>query len=171
MRDIAALIRTIPDFPQPGIMFKDITPLLADPTALSDTIALLAHRYRSMKLDKIVAVESRGFIFGAPLACALGVGFVPARKPGKLPYKTIEESYALEYGTNTIAMHEDAIAAGERVLVLDDLIATGGTLEATCRLVERLGGVVAEVACIVELTFLNGREKLPGRPVHSMIQF
>lgn len=169
--DFRSLIRAIPDFPEPGILFRDITPLLADGQALRAITELLADRYRDQAIDKIVGIESRGFIFGTPLACALGIGFVPARKPGKLPYKQIEESYTLEYGTNTITMHEDAIAPGERVLVVDDLIATGGTLDATCRLVERLGGKVIEIATIIELTGLKGTEKIGGRPFYSVIQY
>lgn len=169
--DFRSLIRDIPDFPKPGILFRDITPLLADPLALRAITDLLAERYRDQGIQKIVGIESRGFIFGAPLACALGVGFVPARKPGKLPYKQIEESYTLEYGSNTIAMHEDAIAKGERILIVDDLIATGGSLNATCQLVERLGGDVAEIVTIIELTGLKGVDQLGGRPFYSLIQY
>ena len=169
--DLKALIRDIPDFPQPGIMFKDIAPLLGDPGALGYVTAQLTERYREAKIDKVVGIESRGFIFGAPLAVALCAGFVPARKPGKLPFTVIDESYALEYGTNTITMHVDAISPGERVLIVDDVIATGGTLEATCKLVERLGGVVVEIATIVELSFLSGREKLPGRAIHALVTY
>ena len=169
--DFRALIRDVPDFPLPGILFRDITPLLADPAALAGVTDLLARRYRPQNIQKIVAIESRGFLFGAPLACALGVGLVPVRKPGKLPYKTVEESYTLEYGSNTICMHVDALARGERALVIDDLIATGGTLAATCNLVERLGAELVEVAAIVELTELNGRALLGSRSVYSLIQY
>ena len=169
--DFKTLIRDVPDFPEPGILFRDITPLLADPNALAAVTDQLADRYRDKKIDKIVGIESRGFIFGAPLACALGVGLVPARKPGKLPYKTVEESYTLEYGTNTICMHEDAVTKGDRVLVIDDLIATGGTLAATCNLVEKLGGEITEIAAIIELTFLNGRKLIGDRPLHVLIEY
>jgi adenine phosphoribosyltransferase len=169
--DLKALIRDVPDFPQPGILFRDLTPLLADPRGLRAVVDRLADRYRDRKLDKIVGIEARGFIFGAPLAMALGVGFVPARKPGKLPYRVIQEGYSLEYGTNMIVMHEDAVVKGEKVLIVDDLIATGGTLAAVCKLVTRLGGEVAEVAAVVELTFLEGRKLLGSTPVYSMIQY
>ena len=168
--DLRSLIRDIPDFPHAGILFYDITPLLSDPHALDEVTSLLADRYRGRNIQKIVAIESRGFIFAAPLACKLGVGLIPARKPGKLPYKTVEESYSLEYGTNTIQMHADAVAKGERVLVVDDLIATGGTLGAACRLVERLGGEVVEVATVIELMALKGTAVLEGRPFYSMMQ-
>jgi len=169
--DLRALIRDIPDFPIPGILFRDITPLLADPRALGEVTALLAERYRPMKLDKIVAIESRGFIFGAPLAVALGVGLVPARKPGKLPFQTVEESYDLEYGKAALTLHVDAILPGERVLVIDDVIATGGTLAATCRLVERLGGLVAEVMTVVELTGLAGKNLIEKYPYYSLVRY
>ena len=169
--DFRALIRDIPDFPKPGILFRDITPLLADPQAMSALTEVLAQRYRAAGIQKVVGIESRGFIFGAPLACALGVGFIPARKPGKLPHTTIEESYELEYGKNTIALHTDAIAPGERVVVIDDLIATGGTIAATCRLVEQLGGQIAEVAMIIELTALGGCKLLGDRPFFSLVQY
>jgi adenine phosphoribosyltransferase len=169
--DLKALIRDVPDFPQPGIVFKDLTPLMADPRALAAVTDQLAQRYRDRHLDRIVGIDARGFIFGAPLAVALGVGFVPARKPGKLPWTTVEESYTLEYGTNTIAMHKDAVAPGQSVLIVDDLIATGGTLAATASLVRKLGGEVAEIAAIVELTFLGGRKLLGDTPVHVLIQY
>jgi adenine phosphoribosyltransferase len=169
--DYRALIRDIPDFPSPGILFRDITPLLADPKALKGVTQLLARRYADAKIDKVVGIESRGFIFGAPLACELGAGLIPARKLGKLPYEIIQESYSLEYGTNTITMHVDAIKPGERVLVIDDLIATGGTIAASCKLVERLGGQIVEVVTIIELTALGGRELLGDRPFYSLMQF
>jgi adenine phosphoribosyltransferase len=169
--DLKSLIRDIPDFPSPGILFRDITPLLAHPQALAEVTRRLAERYQGAGIAKVIGIESRGFIFGAPLACALGAGFVPARKPGKLPHAVIQESYDLEYGSNTITMHVDAIAPGERVIVIDDVIATGGTFVATCKLVERLGGEIAEVATIVELTGLNGRQALGGRPFYSLIQY
>jgi adenine phosphoribosyltransferase len=169
--DLKALIRDVPDFPSPGIIFKDLTPLLGDPHALAAVTDQLAARYRDRRIDRIVGIDARGFIFGAPLAVALGVGFAPARKPGKLPWQTVEETYTLEYGANTIAMHKDAVASGEKVLVVDDLIATGGTLAATCNLVRKLGGEVAEIAAIVELTFLNGRKRFGNTPVHVLIQY
>jgi adenine phosphoribosyltransferase len=169
--DFRSLIRDVPDFPKPGILFRDITPLLGDPRALTEVTDLLAHRYAEVGIDKIVAIESRGFLFAAPLACRLGVGLVPARKPGKLPFESIEETYELEYGANAICLHVDAVKKGERVLVLDDLIATGGTLAATCRLVERLGAEIVEVATIIELTALEGRKVLGNRPFYTLIQY
>jgi adenine phosphoribosyltransferase len=169
--NLADYIRDIPDFPKEGIIFKDITPLVAAPEAMAHVIDQLAERYRDRGLTRIVGIESRGFIFGAALAYKLALPFIPARKPGKLPYKTIAESYSLEYGEATLELHEDALAKGDKILVLDDLMATGGTLAATCKLVERLGGEVAEVATIIELAFLNGREKLDGRPFHAMLSY
>jgi adenine phosphoribosyltransferase len=169
--DYRSLIREVPDFPSPGILFRDITPLLAEPEALNEVVELLVNRYRDAGIQKVVGIESRGFIFGAPLACRLGAGFVPARKLGKLPHEIIRESYDLEYGVSTLTMHVDAIQAGEKVLVIDDLIATGGTIAATCKLVERLGGEIVEVVTVIELSELNGREKLGGRPFYSVMQF
>lgn len=169
--DYRSLIRDVPDFPSPGILFRDITPLLAQPEALAGLIDLLANRYRDAGIQKVIGIESRGFIFGAPLACRLGAGFVPARKLGKLPAEVIQESYDLEYGVNTLTMHVDAIAPAEKVLVIDDVIATGGTIEATCKLAERLGAQIVEVVTIIELTFLKGRDKLGRRPFYSIMQF
>ena len=169
--DYRSLIRDVPDFPTPGVLFRDITPLLARPKALAGIIDQLADRYRDRGIQKVIGIESRGFIFGAPLACRLDAGFVPARKLGKLPAEVIQESYDLEYGVNTLTMHTDAIAPGEKVLIIDDVIATGGTIGATCKLAERLGGRIVEVVTIIELTFLKGREKLAGRPFHSVMQF
>ncbi|HOE98005.1 MAG TPA: adenine phosphoribosyltransferase [Candidatus Sumerlaeota bacterium] len=169
--DLCRYIRDVPDFPQPGILFKDITPLLADPAAFRYVIDQFVPRYAARGIDRVVGIESRGFLFAAPVALALQAKFSPARKPGKLPYKTVEESYTLEYGTNTIALHEDGIGRGEKVLVVDDLIATGGTLAATCNLVEHLGGQVEEVATLIELTFLKGRDLLAGRPFFTLLQF
>ncbi|OPZ11006.1 MAG: Adenine phosphoribosyltransferase [candidate division BRC1 bacterium ADurb.BinA364] len=169
--DLAAYIRDIPDFPKPGILFKDITPLLAAPEAFAETIRLFAERYRGRGIDRIMGVESRGFIFGAALALELGLPFIPARKPGKLPYKTISESYSLEYGEATLEIHEDALEQGDKVLLMDDLLATGGTLAACRKLIERLGGEVAEIATVVELAFLNGRERLGGAPYFSLVRF
>jgi adenine phosphoribosyltransferase len=168
---IRAAIRDIPDFPKPGILFKDITPILGDPSLFAHVIDGLASRYESKNIDKIAAMESRGFIFGAPLAERLGAGFVPLRKFGKLPHTTVAETFNLEYGTETLEVHTDAIATGERVLIIDDLLATGGTAEAAVRLVKRIGGEVVEIAFVVELAFLKGRARLTGIPVYSMVVF
>ncbi|MCG3208851.1 MAG: Adenine phosphoribosyltransferase [Anaerolineae bacterium] len=169
--DLASTIRSVPDFPVKGILFYDITTLLKDPEALKASVDELAAAYKDKNIDVVVGMESRGFIFGMPVAYNLGTGFVPIRKPGKLPAETISESYALEYGTNTLQIHLDGITPGQRVLVVDDLLATGGTAQATCRLVERLGGVVAGVAFLIELTFLNGRDKLQGYDVFSLLKY
>ncbi len=167
--DLLKFIRDIPDFPKPGIIFKDITPLLNNPEAFKASIEQLASRYAGTRIDKIVGIEARGFIFAGALAYRLGTGMVPVRKKGKLPYKTLSETYELEYGTDTMEMHEDAIKPGDHVLVLDDLIATGGTLAATCRLVEKLGGSIVEVAILIELSFLNGREKVKEYPYFTLL--
>lgn len=169
--DLKATIRSVPDFPQPGILFYDITTLLKNGAALRHTIDQLVEIYKDQQIDVVVGMESRGFIFGMPLAYLLGVGFVPVRKPGKLPAAKLSESYSLEYGTNTLELHEDAIEPGQRVLIVDDLLATGGTAEATCRLVERVGGKIASVAFIIELTFLQGRTKLAGYDVVSLLKY
>lgn len=169
--DLAQFIRNIPDFPQPGIQFKDITTLIRDGQAFRQVIDTLTERYTDRGVQVVVGIESRGFIFSAPLAYNLGIGMVPIRKPGKLPAETYQVEYALEYGTNTIEIHRDAFEPGTRVVILDDLLATGGTVAAACDLVEKVGGVVEEVAFMIELTFLNGREKLSKYPVYSMIQF
>jgi adenine phosphoribosyltransferase len=169
--DLTKHIRDIPDFPSPGILFKDITPLLGDPEVFNETIEQLHHAVREMEIDAVAGVESRGFIFGTPLAMKLGVGFIPIRKPGKLPAETIQEEYSLEYGTNTIEMHTDAVSDGMRVLVVDDLLATGGTAEATCKLIERGGGTVVAALFVIELEFLNGREKLQNHDVISLISY
>lgn len=164
-------IRDVPDFPKPGILFKDITPLLADARLFAEVVDQIAEAVADRRIDRVVGVESRGFIFGAPLALRLGCGFVPVRKPGKLPYRTIRVAYDLEYGTDAVEAHEDAIAAGERVLVVDDVLATGGTAEATLDLVRRLGGDIVGAAFVVELAFLNGRERLADVPVLSLVRF
>ena len=164
-------IRDVPDFPEPGIVFKDITPLLGDVGAFDLTISNLADRYRDVDFDIIVPIESRGFIFGAPLARELGKAIVPVRKPGKLPAATISMEYTLEYGSNTLEMHVDGVKKGQKALIIDDLLATGGTLGATAQLVEKAGGVVAEIAVIIELTFLEGRKNLDGYNLFSMIQY
>lgn len=169
--DLKQYIRDVPDFPKQGILFKDITTLLKVPEAFGYVINVLAERYAPRGIAKVVGVESRGFIFAGALAPAIGAGFVPVRKPGKLPAKTRSQSYELEYGTDSIEVHEDAISEGEKILVLDDVIATGGTLAAACSLVESLGGRIDEVATVVELSFLPGREKLGGRPFHSLIVY
>ncbi|HKW14089.1 MAG TPA: adenine phosphoribosyltransferase [Candidatus Krumholzibacteria bacterium] len=164
-------IRDVPDFPKPGILFKDITPILSDARIFAEVIAGLTERYRSMRIDKIAAMESRGFIFGAPLAEHIGAGFVPLRKFGKLPFSTVSETFNLEYGTETLEVHTDAIRPGERVVIIDDLLATGGTAEASARLVRRIGGDVVEIAFVVELAFLDGRRRLGDIPVYSMVVF
>ena len=169
--DLAATIRSGPDFPIEGILFYDITTMLKDPAALRESIDRLTNHYRDAGVDMVVGIESRGFIFGIPLAYQLGAGFVPVRKPGKLPAATIAESYALEYGTNFLEIHVDAIEKGQKVLIVDDLLATGGTAKATCNLVEKLGGQVVGLAFAVELTFLNGREKLQNYDVFSLLQY
>jgi adenine phosphoribosyltransferase len=163
-------IRDVPDFPKPGILFKDVTPLLGDGDAFKLTTDLLAERVASLKPELIVGIESRGFIFGAALSERLGVGFVPVRKPGKLPFKKTRETYALEYGTDALEMHEDAVER-RRCLIVDDLLATGGTAAATARLVERLGGEVQGFAFVIELDFLNGRQRLGTRPLHALIHY
>jgi adenine phosphoribosyltransferase len=170
-RDLAMYIRDIPDFPQPGILFKDITTLLKEPAAFRRVIDLFVERYRGERLDAVAAVESRGFIFAAPLAYLLGLALVPVRKVGKLPGETVAEEYALEYGTATIEVHRDAIAPGARILVVDDLLATGGTMRATCNLIEKLGGEVAGLAFLVELGFLHGRERLDEYPITALITY
>jgi len=165
------LIRDIPDFPQPGILFKDITPVLADAAALREVIGAMSEVIRGYKPDLIVGIESRGFIFGVPVAHDLSLGFAPVRKLGKLPHRTIRQEYALEYGTNTVEMHADSVQPGKRVVIVDDLLATGGTAAAAAALVEELGGEVAGLAFVIELSFLNGRERLAGRNVHALIAY
>lgn len=169
--DLAKTIRSVPDFPVPGILFYDITTLLKNPTALKSTIDQLTNYYQDKEIDVIAGIESRGFIFGIPLAYQLGIGFIPVRKPGKLPAATTAESYELEYGTNTLEIHVDAIEKGQKVLVVDDLLATGGTAKATCNLIKKLGGQVAGLAFIIELNFLNGREKLKEYDIFSLIRY
>lgn len=164
-------IRTIPHFPKQGIMFRDITTLLQNPEAFKKTCNELYKRYKNKNIDVVVGIESRGFVFGAVLAYILGVGFVPVRKPGKLPYKTIKEEYELEYGKNVIEIHEDAIKKGQKVLIVDDLVATAGTAKAAIKLVERLGGKIVECCFVVELPELKGRQKLEGYPVFNLVEF
>jgi adenine phosphoribosyltransferase len=169
--DLRDHIRDIPDFPKPGIVFKDITPLLLDPVACDDAVSRLAAWARPREVDLVVAAEARGFILGGALARELGAGFVPARKPGKLPHDTVSAEYILEYGVDALEMHADALAHGARVLIHDDLLATGGTALALCELVERLGAHVVGLAFVIELTFLGGREKLAGHDVHALIDY
>ena len=169
--DLASTIRGVPDFPIEGILFYDITTLLKNPTAMREAINRLVAHYREADIDVVVGIESRGFIFGVPLAYGLGVGFVPVRKPGKLPAETITESYTLEYGTNSLEVHIDAIEKGQNVLIVDDLLATGGTAKASCKLVERLGGQVAGLAFAIELNFLNGRDALEGYNILSLVRY
>ena len=164
-------IRDIPDFPQKGVLYRDITPLLASPDAFRGVIDALAAHYREMNVEAVVAVESRGFIFGAPLAYALGVPFVTARKFGKLPFTTINVAYELEYGNAVIEMHTDALRPGQRTLIVDDLLATGGTTAATVQLVEKLGAQVVGIAFVIELTFLNGRQRLGSHEVFALMQY
>ena len=169
--DLKKYIRSIKDFPKQGIMFRDITTLLKEPTALNETINQLYSFTKGLKIDKVVGIESRGFIFGSLLAQKLNAGFVPIRKPGKLPAETESESYELEYGTDKIEIHKDAISAGENVLLHDDLLATGGTAEASCKLIEKLGGKIVQVSFIIELTFLNGKEKLNKYDIRSIVKY
>jgi adenine phosphoribosyltransferase len=169
--DLRAFIRDIPDFPRPGVVFKDISPLLLDPRALDDAVDGLARLVEPLEVDIVVAAEARGFILGGALARQLGVGFVPARRPGKLPHETVSADYALEYGINSLELHADALAGGARVLVHDDLLATGGTAAALCELVQQLGGHVAACAFLIELTFLGGRSRLAPRPVLALVEY
>jgi adenine phosphoribosyltransferase len=164
-------IRDIPDFPKPGIMFKDITPLLAEPKAFAESIRLLADHYRGKQIDAIAAAEARGFLFAAPLALALQLPLVPLRKPGKLPYRTYSLKYDLEYGSAELHMHVDGVKPGNRVLLVDDLLATGGTMQAGCSLIEQAGGKVAGCAFLVELAFLAGRKRLAGYEINSLITY
>lgn len=168
---ISAEIRDVPDFPKPGIVFKDITPALGNPEVFQLTIGALHRLVAGQQIDYVVGIESRGFIFGAPLAIALGAGFVPVRKPGKLPADTHRIEYALEYGTDALEIHKDAIAPGKRVVIVDDLLATGGTAAATLELVRRIGAEVASLAFIVELSFLNGRERLPDCEIVTLVTY
>ena len=165
------LIRDVPDFPKPGVVFKDITPLLQDPAGLSLAIEYLTQPFRHVRVDVVAGVESRGFIFGTAVANNLSAGFVPLRKPGRLPYKTRSEGYSLEYGDDTLEIHEDAVRTGAHVLMVDDLLATGGTMATCCRLVESLGGHIVGLAFLIELAFLHGRQKLGTYPIHSVLTY
>jgi adenine phosphoribosyltransferase len=168
---LESLIRAIPDFPIPGILFRDITPLLADPDGFRAMVDLFVEKYRGAKIDYVVGIEARGYMLGAPVAYALKAGFIPVRKPGKLPGEKYTEEYELEYGTNTLEIHADAVAKGKRVLVIDDLLATGGTMAATLRLLVRLGADIAGVGVLIELAALNGRAALPNVAVTSFISY
>lgn len=171
IKKIKSAIRDIPDFPQKGVIFKDITPVLADPKLLKAAVNILGERHAKGTIAKVAAVDARGFIFGAAVALKLGAGFIPVRKKGKLPFTTIEQSYDLEYGSATLSMHTDAIKPGETILIVDDLLATGGTAAATAAMIEKLDGKIVEIAFLIELAFLKGRTKLTNYPVFSAIVF
>ncbi|MGI8514969.1 MAG: adenine phosphoribosyltransferase [Acidimicrobiia bacterium] len=171
MVDLAALIRDIPDFPEPGVVFKDITPVLADQEAFASLIQSLAEPHRDLGIDKVAGIEARGFTLAAPVACELAAGFIPLRKPGKLPWKTMSQPYSLEYGHDALEMHTDAIVEGESVLIIDDVIATGGTAAAAVNLIERAGAKVAGVTVFIELAFLHGRAAIEGVPFHALLRF
>jgi len=169
--DLSSFIRCIPDFPRKGIVFRDITTLLKNGRALASAVDQLYGRYRDTRIDKVVSIESRGYILGAPLAYKLAAGFVPIRKPGKLPAETLRQEYALEYGKDTIEIHKDAVSRGERILLHDDLLATGGTAVAACQLIEQLGGTIAGLSFLIELDFLQGRSRLSNYDVFSLIRY
>ena len=171
MLDLQKFIRDVPNFPKPGIMFKDITPLLANPSSLAMAVELLCNPFRGKGVQAVVGVESRGFIFGTAVAQALSCGFVPIRKPGKLPWEKWSMTYALEYGQDTLEVHKDAIKRGEKCLVIDDLLATGGTMKACCDLVEKLGGEIVGIGVLIELMFLKGRDRFGGYELHSAIKY
>lgn len=169
--ELKQFVRSIPDFPKPGILFRDITPLLAAPAAFRETISRLAEHYQGQKIDAVSAAEARGFIFAAPLALELGVGFVPVRKPGKLPFQTHAFHYELEYGTDTLEIHQDGVTPGQNVLMVDDLLATGGTIDACCRLVEKAGATVVGCAFVIELVGLEGRKRIDKYDVFSLMMY
>jgi len=171
VEELRAKIREVPDFPKPGILFYDITTLLKDPAAYRESIQLMLEPYRGQRVDLVVGMESRGFIFSAPMAIELDAGFVPVRKLGKLPAETVSVEYALEYGSNTLEIHRDAIQPGQKVLVVDDLLATGGTVQGTIELIEELKGEIVGLAFLVELEFLHGRDRLTGWPISSVIRY
>jgi len=171
VRELRARVRDVPDFPVQGILFRDITPVLQDPTSFRACVDLFAEHFRDRDIDVFAGIESRGFLFAAPVALALGSGFVPVRKAGKLPAATVKRTYALEYGEATIELHRDAVHRGQRVALLDDLLATGGTAAAACELLEELGATIVEAAFLIELEFLKGRERLRGREVTSFIRY
>lgn len=170
-QELKRLIRDVPDFPKPGVLFRDITPLLADPSGLALSIELLANPFRGKHIDVVIGAESRGFIFGTAVACCLSAGFGLVRKPGKLPHKFVSMSYDLEYGQDQLQMHADTIVRGQRVLIVDDVLATGGTMKACVDIVNHLGGELAGVAVLIELSALGGRKKLGGLNVHSVLQY
>jgi adenine phosphoribosyltransferase len=171
MEQLKRLVHDVPDFPIPGVTFRDITPLLLDPIALGQVVGHLAERFRNAHIDVVAGIESRGFLFGTPLALALGAGFVPVRKPGKLPRGTVREAYDLEYGTNQLEMHEDAIRGSQRVLVVDDVLATGGTAAASTRLVRRLGGEVVGAAFVIEIAALEGRARIADLDICALLAY
>jgi adenine phosphoribosyltransferase len=171
LEQLRVLIRDVPDFPKPGILFKDITPLLADPAGLCLAVELMANPFRKERVDLVCGAESRGFIFGTAIAGALGRGFIPIRKPGKLPSKRVRAEYALEYGTDALEMHADAVRPGQRVLLVDDVLATGGTMRASVDLIRGLGAEIAGVALLIELKALGGRAKLPGHCIHAVLEY
>ncbi|WP_257455333.1 adenine phosphoribosyltransferase [Archangium lipolyticum] len=171
IEDVKARIRDVPDFPKPGILFKDVTPVLADPHLFGRVVNAMAAPFRGRHITKVVGVEARGFLLGAPIALALHAGFAPARKPGKLPWRTVTERYALEYGDDGLQLHEDAVARGDRVLIVDDLLATGGTADATAKLVTKLGGEVVGFSVLISLDFLPGRERLGREKVCALISY
>jgi adenine phosphoribosyltransferase len=171
MMDLKSLIRDVPDFPKKGIIFKDITTLLKDGKAFKESVEALAGEFKGKRIDRVVSMESRGFIIGPTLAYKLGCGFAPVRKKGKLPWKVVSIDYALEYGTDTLEMHEDAFEPGQKILIADDVLATGGTAEAVIKLVEKLKGDIVGLAFLIELTFLNAQEKLKGRNIYSLIKY
>jgi len=168
---LRARIRDIPDFPKPGILFRDLTPLMGDGVAMQTTVEMLVEKIAPHRADTIVAIESRGFIFGAPVAVAMGIGFAPVRKPGKLPWRTTKRTYDLEYGTDSLEMHADAVVQGTRVVIVDDLLATGGTAAATAELVRAQGAQVVGIAFVVELELLRGRDRLPSVPVDALLSY
>lgn len=171
MKVLTDLIRDIPDFPEPGIMFKDITPLLADHTGLQVAVGALVDHYDDAGVTQVAGIESRGFIFAAPIALSLGAGFIPIRKPGKLPYEVVREDYELEYGTDSLELHKDSVHAGDRVVIIDDVLATGGTAITAAKLIEHLGATVVGIGVMVELEFLGGRQRLEGYDLISLVQY
>ncbi|MDP2044495.1 MAG: adenine phosphoribosyltransferase [Candidatus Omnitrophota bacterium] len=164
-------IRNIPDFPKPGILFRDVTTLIQNKAAFKKAVGLLAKKYKGKKIDKVIGVEARGFIFGAAVAHKIGAGFVPVRKKGKLPFKTISTTYELEYVTDTLEIHRDAVTSGEKVLIIDDLLATGGTVKAVIDLIKQLGGNIAGIGFVIELTDLHGKDKFKEYPIYSLVKF
>jgi adenine phosphoribosyltransferase len=171
VENLTALIRDIPDFPEPGIIFKDITPVLADRAAFAELVDALAEPFLELGVDKVAGIEARGFTLATPVAERLGAGFIPVRKPGKLPYETVREDYALEYGTDSLEIHTDAAARGEKVLLVDDVIATGGTAAAAIRLLRKIGADVVGFSVFIELAFLDGAKKLDGVPLHALVKY